>query len=54
VLHLTVLASQPIAAGLDDAQEEVHRGARKVMMRDRIYIIREDESQYTILGTKIK
>ena len=54
VLHLTVLAPQPIAAGLDDAQEEVHRGARKVMMRDRIYIIREDESQYTILGTKIK
>lgn len=54
VLHLTVLAPQPIAAGLDDAQEEVRRGARKVMMRDRIYIIREDESQYTILGTKIK
>ena len=54
VLHLTVLAPQPIAAGLDDAQEEVHRGARKVMMRDRLYIIREDESQYTILGTKIK
>jgi len=54
VLHLTVLAPQPIAAGLDDAQEEVHRGARKVMMRDRIYIIRDDESQYTILGTKIK
>lgn len=54
VLHLTVLAPQPIEEGLDDAQEEVHRGARKVMMRDRIYIIREDESQYTILGTKIK
>jgi len=54
VLHLTVLARQPIEEGLDDAQEEVHRGARKVMMRDRIYIIREDESQYTILGTKIK
>lgn len=54
VLHLTVLAPQPIAAGLDDAQEEVRRGARKVMMRDSIYIIRDDESQYTILGTKIK
>lgn len=54
VLHLTVLAPQPIEEGLDDAQEEVHRGARKVMMRDRIYIIREDESEYTILGTKIK
>lgn len=54
VLHLTVLAPQPIEEGLDDAQEEVHRGARKVMMRGRIYIIREDESQYTILGTKIK
>lgn len=54
VLHLTVLAPQPIEEGLDDAQEEVHRGARKVMMRDRIYIIREDESEYTILGKKIK
>ena len=54
VLHLTVLAPQPIEEGLCDTPEAVRRGARKVMMRDRIYIIREDESQYTILGTKIK
>ncbi len=54
VLHLTVLAPQPIEEGLDDAQEEVHRGARKVMRGDRIFIIREDESEYTILGKKIK
>lgn len=54
VLHLTVLAPQPIEEGLDDAQEEVHRGARKVLKGDRVFIIREDESQYTILGKKIK
>ena len=54
VLHLTVLAPQPIEEGLCDTPEAVRRGARKVMMRDRIYIIREDESEYTILGTKIK
>ena len=54
VLHLTVLAPTPIEEGLCDTPEAVRRGARKVMMRDRIFIIREDESQYTILGTKIK
>ena len=54
VLHLTVLAPQPIEEGLDDAQEEVHRGARKVLKGNRVFIIREDESEYTILGTKIK
>lgn len=54
VLHLTVVAPTPIEEGLCDTPEAVRCGARKVMRGDRIFIIREDESEYTILGKKIK
>jgi hypothetical protein len=53
VLHLTVEA-QPLDEGLFDTMDTLRRGTRKVVRGDQIRIIRKDESEYTIIGTKIK
>ena len=50
-LHLTVEALV-LPEGLDELQ--VSRRTQKVLMNGRLYFIREDETVYDIVGTKIK
>ncbi len=52
VLHLTVIAEQ-IPTGWTDTNAS-HKHARKVWSNGRLYIIREDETIYDLLGTKIQ
>ncbi len=51
VLHLTV---RPIATDMETTAETDKRCAQKVFYNGHLYIIREDESIYDILGKKIK
>ena len=51
VLHLTV---RPIATGMETTTETDKHCAQKVFYNGHLYIIREDESIYDILGKKIK
>ena len=52
VLHLTV-EPKPIGTGLPNTLSE-KRVARKVLYNGRIYIIRQDENVYDVLGNKIQ
>ena len=54
VLHLTVKTAEEIATGLPDAPDTHARYTQKVLQNGNLYIIREDETIYTIIGTKIK
>ena len=51
VLHLTVEPVQ-IETGLNE--QTISRKAQKVLLNGRLYFIREDETVYDIIGTKIK
>ena len=54
VLHLSVKTAEEIATGLPDAPDTHARYTQKVLQNGNLYIIREDETIYTIIGTKIK
>ena len=54
VLHLSVRTAEEIATGLPDAPDTHARYTQKVLQNGNLYIIREDETIYTIIGTKIK
>jgi hypothetical protein len=52
VLHLTV-EPEPVTTGLS-VPRQTTRHTQKVLWKGRLYIIREDETVYDVLGTKIK
>ncbi len=54
VLHLSVKTAEEIATGIPDMPDAHARYTRKVFQNGHLYIIREDESIYDILGKKIK
>ncbi len=53
VLHLSV-EPKPVYTGLSETETQSSRSVRKVIYNGRLYIIREDEKIYDILGKKIK
>ena len=53
VLHLSV-EPKPVYTGLSETETQSNRSVRKVIYNGRLYIIREDEKIYDILGKKIK